>query len=292
MSGNLAEIGQNADCQVRVGKDLMMETRTRAAADGRHPRLSLLPMALGAGVVLALLLAACSSAPEDLESTSWQLTQIGDQQPVPGTTVTIQFDDTGSVDGTTGCNSYSGPYEVERANISMGPFASTLVGCPGAVGVQETTYLTALQITTTYTVDGDTLTFFNAEGETLLSYARLSTDLAGTTWDVTSYNTDSQAVRSLIIDTTISLNFGTDGTVAGNAGCNDYSGSYEVGGDNVTIGPLAVTQQACAEPAGIAEQEMQYLAALENSTVHAINNARLELRDDDGSLQVQGNPAG
>lgn len=260
--------------------------------EGSRKRPAVMPLVLGTGVVLALLLSACSSSPESIEGTSWQMTHLGQQQPVPGTVVTIQFDDSGRVNGTGGCNSYAGPYEVERADISMGPFSTTLMGCPGAVGVQETAYLAALQVTTNYAVDGDTLTFFNSEGETLITYARLSTDLAGTAWDVTSYNTGTEAVRSLIIGTEITLSFGPDGTVAGNASCNDYTGSYEVEGDQVTIGPLASTQKACGEPEGIMEQEMQYMTALQTATVYAITNARLEIRDGSGALQVQGNPAG
>ena len=36
-----------------------------------------------------------------------------------------------------------------------------------------------------------------------------------------------------------------DATVSGNAGCNDYTGSYTVDGEKLTIGPLAATKKAC-----------------------------------------------
>ena len=99
-------------------------------------------------------------------------------------------------------------------------------------------------------------------------------------------------MTSLIIGTEISLEFGADGTVSGNASCNSYSGSYEADGAAITIGPLAVTERFCADPEGIMDQEQQYLAALQNAQVYAISQARLELRDNSGALQVQADPAG
>lgn len=255
-------------------------------------RRSILLPTLGAGIVFALLFAACSDAPESLESTSWELTDLAGTPPVPGSVATIQFDDTGSVNGTTGCNSYSGPYETERAEIQMGPFRTTLMACPGALGVQETTFFAVLERTTTYSVDGDTLEFFNQDGEPIALFTRLSNELPGTAWDVTSYNTGSEAVRSLIIGSEITLLLNEDGTVSGNASCNDYNGTYELDGGGITIGPLATTRKFCSDPAGVMDQETQYLAALQNAEVWAINNTRLELRDTGGALQVQANPGG
>jgi heat shock protein HslJ len=63
-------------------------------------------------------------------------------------------------------------------------------------------------------------------------------------------------------------------------------------GAGITIGPLATTRKLCPEPAGVMDQEAQYLAALQNSEVWAISNTRLELRDAGGALQVQANPGG
>jgi len=254
------------------------------------PTRSLLMPTLGAGIVIALLLSACSSAPESLESASWQLTDLGGVPPIPGSVATIQFDATGSVNGTTGCNSYSGPYETQRADIEMGPLRTTLMACPGALGVQETAFFAVLERTTSYGIEGDTLTFFNSHSDTIATFTRLSNELPGTAWDVTSYNTGTEAVRSLIIDTQITLLFGEDGSVTGNASCNTYNGTYQLEGDRITIGPLATTRMACQEPQGVMEQEMQYLTALQNSAVWAISNTRLELRDSGGALQVQATP--
>jgi len=253
---------------------------------------SLLLPKLGAGVLLALLFTACSSAPESLASTQWQLVDIGGTPPVPGSVATIQFDDSGGVNGTTGCNSYSGPYETQGAELQMGPFRSTLIGCEGPLATQESAFFAVLERTTSYGIDGDTLTLLNTDSATIATFSRISADLPGTSWDVTSYNTGSEAVRSLIIGTEITLAFEEDGTVVGNASCNDYNGTYSLDGERITIGPLAITQKACTAPEGIMEQEAQYLAALQNAEVWARSNTRLELRDTGGALQVQADPTG
>jgi heat shock protein HslJ len=42
-----------------------------------------------------------------------------------------------------------------------------------------------------------------------------------------------------------------DGTLSGNAGCNEYSGPYTVTGNQIKIGPLTSTMMACSDPAGV-----------------------------------------
>ena len=60
--------------------------------------------------------------------------------------------------------------------------------------------------------------------------------------------------------------------------------SFTTEGDTLEIGPLATTRKACAED--VNAQETAYLAALEASTTFTIRGTTLELRDDDGALQV------
>ena len=84
--------------------------------------------------------------------------------------------------------------------------------------------------------------------------------------------------------TTITATFGKDGNLTGNAGCNDYNGPYTISGNQITIGPLASTRKFCNDPAGIMDQETQYLAALETAATYQIEGTTLELRTKDGAL--------
>jgi heat shock protein HslJ len=111
-------------------------------------------------------------------------------------------------------------------------------------------------------------------------------DLAGTYWEVTSYNNGEQAVTSAPAGITITAQFGRDGTLVGNSSCNAYSGPYKVTGNQIKVGPLVSTKKACADPAGVMDQEAQYLIALETATTYKIEGKVLELRTADGALAV------
>jgi len=111
--------------------------------------------------------------------------------------------------------------------------------------------------------------------------------LAGTSWVVTGYDDGSQNVSDVLAGTTLTANFGQDGTMTGNSGCNDYNGPYKITGSQIGIGPLSSTRKACSDPAGVMEQEAQYLAALANAEVFAVDGNTLELREVDGTVMAK-----
>ncbi len=68
--------------------------------------------------------------------------------------------------------------------------------------------------------------------------------------------------------------------VAGNGGCNQFSGGYEIDGDSITFGLMASTKMACPE---VEDVDQAFLAALENATSFRMTAHHLELLDDEGS---------
>jgi heat shock protein HslJ len=111
--------------------------------------------------------------------------------------------------------------------------------------------------------------------------------LAGTSWEVTGYNDGSQGMTDVLPGTSLTANFGEDGTMTGNSGCNDYNGPYKITGNQIGIGPLGTTRKACGDPAGAMEQEAQYLAALDAAQVYVIDGNNLELRLVDGTVAAK-----
>jgi len=101
---------------------------------------------------------------------------------------------------------------------------------------------------------------------------------------VTGYNNGKQAVTSPAADSTLTVEFGTDGTVSGNGGVNTFNGPFESTEKTVKIGPLASTMMA--GPQELMDQEAQYLAALQNATVWTLVQGRLEMRDEAGATQI------
>jgi heat shock protein HslJ len=230
--------------------------------------------------------------PTPLAGTTWQLTGYnngmgGFASVLAGTEITAVFGGDGKLAGSAGCNNYATSYEISGENISIGPVASTMMMCPEPDGImeQESAYLAALESVSTYTIEGKQLSLSNAQGQVVLGFTvREPTSLVGTEWQAIGYNNGREAVVSVIIGTEITAVFGEDGTLAGSAGCNNYTTSYEVDDDAISIGPAATTRMFCGEPEGTMEQESQYLAALQTAATYRVEGDRLELRTAEGAL--------
>jgi len=82
----------------------------------------------------------------------------------------------------------------------------------------------------------------------------------GAEWHVTSFISDSEMIP-VLSDYPISLNFTPEGWVFGTAGCNHFSGSYELGeGMSLHVGPLLATKMACEED--VMNQETAFIEAM------------------------------
>lgn len=218
-----------------------------------------------------------------LEGVTWRLsTYLADGKPVEvpaaiGATATFAG---GQVSGSNGCNSYGGPYVASGSSLTVGPLASTMMACGPVQSAIESAFMTGFQAAGSYTATEAQLTIYDTTGaQTLVFEPQTAITLVGTPWTVTQYNNGKQATVSPVLDSTITLEFGADGTVSGNATCNTYNGSYATDGDKLTIGPLATTRMACASDE-LNAQEMQYLAALQNAATFEISNGTLTIRDD------------
>lgn len=154
----------------------MRTTRCRFAA-GRTAvpiRLLLLVLPLAAA---ALLLVGCGSGDDSggapsLEGTSWRLTGWSASSLDPADfAITAQFDD-GKIGGTSAVNTYGGPYEAgEDGSFSVGDLASTMMAGPEPDMRAETIYLQLLAEAKQYTVEGETLTLSDADGNASLIFA-------------------------------------------------------------------------------------------------------------------------
>lgn len=240
------------------------------------------------------------SATTGLAGTKWDVISVnngnnGVVSVITGTTLTLAFGKDGGVNGNAGCNSFTGTYTSENNGLNIGPLASTQKLCSEPAGVmdQEAQYLAALQKAATYQIAGDVLTIRDASDATQMvaKVAAPPPSLGGTKWDVVNYNNGKEAVVSVTTGTELTLNFGADGRVSGSAGCNSFTGTFESADGTLKIGPLASTRMLCSEPAGIMEQEAQYLTALQNSATYEIVNGALTIRDTAGAMQVVANTA-
>jgi heat shock protein HslJ len=105
-------------------------------------------------------------------------------------------------------------------------------------------------------------------------------DLGGSRWTVVSID-GSAPVRG---EEPLSVEFGVDGRVSGNSGCNGYSGPYIRDEATLRIGELLSTRRACADE-DRQRQETRLLAILEGETrLRREQDDRVSLRSDAGSL--------
>ena len=93
-------------------------------------------------------------------------------------------------------------------------------------------------------------------------------DLAdGQVWQLVQYGPAENPIPALT-ETSVTVQFDEAGQLHGSAGCNNYSGSYELNGRSFIVGPLGSTRMACLEN-GIMDQEAAFLQALE--AAHSIS---------------------
>ena len=237
--------------------------------------------------VVMMILTACASAQSggDLTGKVWALTELMGKAPGAGTGISAEFSTDGKVSGSAGCNRYSGTYTVSGSSITISSsIASTMMMCDEAIMEQENAYLKALPEAKTYEIKGDQLTLTGADKTSLASYKAQSQELAGSSWEPTAYNNGKQAVVGMLDGTTLTADFGKDGTLSGNSGCNQYTGEFKVTGNQITIGPLASTMMACSEPEGVMDQETQYLAAIQSAATYEIEGNVMQLRTKDDAL--------
>lgn len=97
------------------------------------------------------------------------------------------------------------------------------------------------------------------------------------TWKLLYRDLEGRTIQTLD-DTEITAIFDVDkGQVHGSAGCNSYSGRYEINGNKISFLELAWTEMACMNPPGVMDQEEQYLSALLSAENFEIANGRLKI---------------
>ena len=226
---------------------------------------------------------ATDASLDALEGTAWVVTALPPDPLLDGITLTLAFED-GRAAGTDGCNRYRGSYTIENGELRIDGLASTMMACPEPVMHQGRRFSSALGNARSATLEDDTLVLLNGDGEPLARLAAQDHSLAGSRWTVTGVNNGRQALVSTSGETDLTLVFDDAGSVTGSAGCNTYRASYSEDDSGLIIGPPAATRRLCDD--AVMAQETAFLQALERATQRRIEGDRLELRDDQGAMQV------
>ncbi len=111
----------------------------------------------------------------------------------------------------------------------------------------------------------------------------LSTDqrvLTGIDWRLASLG-PAGAETGVVAGTTVTLKFGEDNRATGSTGCNSFSGTYQVRGDNISFSRLVSTRRACLDQKAN-EQEQRFLSTLGAANRFRLLTNRLTIYSDRG----------
>lgn len=78
------------------------------------------------------------------------------------------------------------------------------------------------------------------------------------------------------------VRFASGGKIAGNAGCNRFSGQYEAKQGRIRISPLAATRKACAGP--VMQRESEFFGMLEKARMFDATHLKFVLKNDQGEV--------
>lgn len=116
---------------------------------------------------------------------------------------------------------------------------------------------------------------------TVMTTQTVPQTLTGVTWYLVAFNSGTGSL-SVKPGTQITAFFDTAGKVAGSAGCNQYTASYQATLNGLSIGAPATTRMTCGEPAGIMTQETAYLMTIQGASGYSISGNTLTVTDSGG----------
>ena len=122
--------------------------------------------AAAAGLVLAMLGAGAPAwaAGDGGLVGAWRVESLGGDTIPASAALAITFADGGTVDGSGGCNRFSGGYRAEGAKLAIGPLRATQRACDGPAMEREGTFFALLDSVEGFAVADGRLTLLAAGG--------------------------------------------------------------------------------------------------------------------------------
>ena len=217
--------------------------------------------------LIAVLVSACLGSDfADSVEGSWQMTSgtlDGEEIPILDSHPITMVIEGNQISGTASCNGYSGTFDLDGSEITIGPLATTQMACfPEETMQAETMFGEAMTRVETVTLD-DELTL-SGDGVELVFVALQpvpDAELTNTVWQLDGL-ISHDAVSTPVLGTNATIEFFTDGSMLGDTGCRPFSGQYTISGDEVTVTGITSDGQEC-EP-DVAAQDELFLAVIES----------------------------
>ena len=218
-----------------------------------------------------------------LNETSWELSKIQQKDKIlsipKGTNITINFSKD-RINGHSAVNTYFGNYKIQN-NILISPnVGSTEMADSQELMDIERKFFDILQSSPKISYDKETLTLSNNKGEIwTFKVLTLEKKLHNTDWRLINMAEKNMKLQ-MKNEEQITLSF-TENEINGNAGINNYFGTYKISSDNISISAIGATEMAGSD--NLMRIEREYLALLENvKKIKLINQKTLVLTTDKG----------
>ena len=218
-----------------------------------------------------------------LNETSWELSKIQQKDKIlsipKGTNITINFSKD-RINGYSAVNIYFGNYKIQNNILILSNVGTTEMAGSQELMDIERKFFDILQSSPKISYDKETLTLSNNKGEIwTFKVLTLEKKLHNTDWRLINMAGKNMKLQ-MKNEEQITLSF-TENEINGNAGINNYFGTYKISNDNISIQGIGATEMA--GPDNLMRIEGEYLALLENvKKIKLINQKTLVLTTDKG----------
>jgi heat shock protein HslJ len=237
-----------------------------------------------------------------LENVSWLLAAVDGQVVPDSITANALFIPAGSPDaqagentlsGSTGCNNFLGPYEINENKLSAGPFGVTRMMCDENAMQVEQAFLSGLENANTYQVTLNQLMIKSSTGTLLFMADQLP--LEGPQWILTGsgpVDNPQPPVEGAIFTASFERQFGMpSGVKSGATGCRNYTATYAMNFNQIKVNLPQASKGTCSDAQ--LETEQGYFLGLNAARNYYIEGNTLYVYYDNNVLIFVGNyPAG
>lgn len=230
-------------------------------------------------VLSAVFLVACTGM-EKKGSTDMKSAVVGKtfilEGTIEGSTVDVTFDEE-KISGSAGVNRYFAPYMITGNKIDVSLVGTTRRMGPENLMKQEMEFTKNISEASEIKIVNNKLIISTADGNDM-TFVEKEETLA-----------DKLESKTFVLEGTlpeheITINF-SEGRLAGRGGVNNYSASYELEGDKLTVSPQIITTMM-AGPEEAMDKEAEYLSDLAKAEKVEIIDGKLVITLADGNQLI------
>ena len=194
-------------------------------------------------------------------------------------TITLGFPSETEFQFSGGCNSFFGEFDVDGDTFNASSIGGTEMGCDTDLMTEDDWLANFFSSSPTFDFQESTLSFEN-EGVTLTFGDRETlipdASFEETLWIIDTYIEGEVAIAYNLI-TTPSVQFGSDGSIDLNTGCNGGFGEYSLDEDSLSVTMTAYTDAFCDDEDGQAAESIIVSVFMGPTVEVELNENRLTL---------------